>query len=153
MKASSFQRKWRNAVVLFSIVALSLFFLGVTQEQVQGEAIILRPPFNYLPDGSTFRVTSYFDHHNPNYASDPDKPNITVYTGETTSAPDETTDYDKPYSYRGHPGYDFSMNTGTEVLAAADGIAYIHTTNNSNYGYYVCINTHSALRNSGFREY
>lgn len=74
-----------------------------------GGGIVLRPPF----DG-VYRLTSYFDHYMPNYDDDPDG-DVTIYTGETT-------DTCEPYCYLGHPGIDWGVPTGTDVLAAAAGV-------------------------------
>jgi murein DD-endopeptidase MepM/ murein hydrolase activator NlpD len=72
-----------------------------------GGGIVLRPPFN-----GTYRLISYFDHTDPDYTHDNE---VTIYTGESVADC-------SPYCYEGHPGIDWSMNTGTQVLAAADGV-------------------------------
>ena len=97
---------WVSRVcVLFAYIALLSLSVGVSHVMA-GSGIALRPPF----DG-TYRLTSYFDHYYPNYLEDNE---ITIYTGESVSDC-------SPYCYHGHNGIDWSMLTGTDVLAAAAG--------------------------------
>jgi len=84
----------------------------------------LRPPH-----GGTYRLTTFFDHHYPNYAQDDE---ITIYTGESVANC-------SPHCYHGHPGVDWSMNTGTPILAVADGIVRGRLDLNSGYGWRMVI--------------
>lgn len=79
----------------------------------------LQPPY----DG-TYRLTAFFDHHYPNYGNDNQ---ITIYTGEAV------TDC-SPHCYTGHPGYDWSMTTGTPILAAARGVVRVRIDSTTGYG-------------------
>lgn len=136
MKHSS-QRKWLGLSLALIFTAVWLFF-GKVNGEANAFGGTLRPPFNDAADGSTYRITSYFDHYYPNYASDPDQPNITVYTGETV-------EQGNPYEYRGHPGYDFGMNIGVPLYAAADGVARIDNHSAGSLGRWVCIQHTSDL--------
>lgn len=112
--------------------SLWIFFGKEKGEEVLAFGVTLRPPFNDAANGSTYRITSYFDHYYPNYTGDPDDPNITVYTGETVVQ-------GNPYGYRGHPGYDFGMNIGVPLYATADGIARVDNNPEGTLGRWVCI--------------
>lgn len=96
-----------------------------------GGGVVLRPPFN-----GTYRVTSYFDHQNPNYVGDNW---IWIYNGErvASSLPNHTGE---PYPYDGHDGWDWSMGTGTDILAAAAGTVVLSTDNWGCYGHTIIIN-------------
>jgi murein DD-endopeptidase MepM/ murein hydrolase activator NlpD len=69
-------------------------------------------------------MTSFFDHHYPNYGTDNE---ITIYTGESVADC-------SPHCYEGHPGYDWSMVTGTPVLAAAGGVVRVRIDSTTGYG-------------------
>lgn len=118
-------------------VALLLFLLLIASAHAPGIAaagsISLRPPFN-----GTYRLTSFFDHYYPNYTADPDG-RITIYTGENVADC-------SPHCYRGHNGYDWSMVTGTQVLAAADGIVEFTGDTGDGYGNKVVIDHQSGYR-------
>lgn len=131
MMTHSFRRKWIGLFLALVFTSLWLFF-GKENGEVKAFGVTLRPPFNDAADGSTYRITSYFDHYYPNYTGDPDNPNITVYTGETV-----VQGY--PYEYRGHPGYDFGMNIGVSLYATADGVARIDNDPGGTLGRWVCI--------------
>jgi murein DD-endopeptidase MepM/ murein hydrolase activator NlpD len=88
---------------------------------VAAGGISLRPPF-----AGTYRLTSFFDHYYPNYTADPDG-RITIYTGENVADC-------SPHCYRGHNGYDWSMVTGTQILAAADGVVRRVIESDSGFG-------------------
>jgi murein DD-endopeptidase MepM/ murein hydrolase activator NlpD len=75
-----------------------------------GGGIVLHPLFN-----GTYRLTSYFDHTDPDYTHDND---VTIYTGESVASC-------SPYCYHGHNGIDWGMPTGTDVLATAAGVVEI----------------------------
>jgi len=103
-----------------------------------GNAISLRPPF----DG-TKRLTSYFDHRYPTYGQWPNTTysHIVIYTGE------DAVDCDTSgiYCYDGHNGYDWSMDTGTPILASAMGtVVYAgwHDPGNHNAGYGLMVRIH-----------
>ena len=84
--------------------------------------IVLRPPF----DGVR-RATAYFDHDEPSYGGGVDG-YIWIYNGEcvTSSYANKTGE---PYPYDGHDAWDWSMPTGTNVLAAAAGTVVLSTNN------------------------
>lgn len=88
----SFQRNWVGLCVALAFAAIWLS-CGIENGKANTFGVTLRPPFNNAADGSTYRITSYFDHYYPNYTGDPDAPNITVYTGETVTQ-------GNPYEYR-----------------------------------------------------
>lgn len=120
----------RASIRFLLATVLCLFVFGfISRRQVEAAEVIFRPPYNEAADGSTYRITSYFDHQLPDYTSDA---NITLYTGETF--PDRN-----PYHYSGHPGYDFSMNTGTPLNAVADGTAVVDRDEAGTLGRWVCI--------------
>ena len=110
--------------VVISILALvlmmatpSIFVLSVRPVHAGG-GIVLHPPF----DG-TYRVTAYFDHDEPSYGVGADGYNW-IYNGERVPAsyPNKTGE---PYPYDGHDGWDWSMITGTNILAAAAGTVVV----------------------------
>lgn len=86
--------------------------------------ISLRPPF----DG-THRLTAFFDHHYPNYADDGQ---VTIYTGEAVANC-------SPHCYNGHSGTDWALETGTPVLAAADGIVRGRAQLSTGYGWRIVL--------------
>lgn len=104
---------------------LLLFLILIVGSHSPGVAaaagVSLRPPF----DG-TYRLTTFFDHYYPNYAADPDG-QITIYTGENVADC-------SPHCYRGHNGYDWSMITGTQVLAAGSGVVRVRVDSTTGYG-------------------
>jgi len=104
------------------ILALVVGLHAATVAKAGG--ISLRPPYT-----GTYRLTSFFDHHYPNYGHDNE---ITIYTGESVADC-------SPHCYEGHPGYDWAMNTGTQVLAAADGIVRERFESNVLYGNSIAI--------------
>ena len=112
-----------NFLCIFLLVVASVTTLTSPQE-VEAAGVALRPPF----DG-TYRLTSFFDHHYPNYGHDNE---ITIYTGE--SVPDCN-----PHCYEGHNGYDWGMPVGTPVLAAADGVVEVARCAWDSYGFKVIV--------------
>lgn len=100
------------SLVLMTAV-LSVFVLLARPTDASGGAV-LRPPFN-----GTYRVTAYFDHVRPTYCNGANG-TITIYNGEVVAA-DCRLHTGNPYPYDGHDGWDWSMITGTDVLAAAAG--------------------------------
>ncbi len=93
-------------LILIPTVLVLLFVIVFVRPVNAGRGIVLRPPF-----AGIYRVTSYFDHQTPDYGTDG---YVWIYNGERTAT-------GTPYPYDGHDGWDFSMNTGTDVLAAASG--------------------------------
>lgn len=90
-----------------SIVGVILTTLYLDNENGFAQSsFTIRPPFT-----GTYRLTSYFDHHYPNYQEDGF---VTIFNGDTKPDSD-------PYCYHGHPGIDWAMYSGTPVLAVADG--------------------------------
>ncbi len=127
-------------------IAFLLFVVLIIGSHSSGAAaagsISLRPPF-----AGTYRLTSFFDHYYPNYTADPDG-RITIYTGENVANC-------SPHCYRGHNGYDWSMVTGTQVLAAADGTVESRVQSDSGYGNRVVIRHDNGYRTlyAHFREH
>lgn len=96
------------------------------------------PRFSY-PGARRFAITSYFDHHAPNYTVDN---NLTIYTTEIGLDTNGTPDcywagtiqvcgyFTQPDSggrriyYDGHPGIDYAFPLNTPVSAAASGTAH-----------------------------
>jgi hypothetical protein len=103
----------RLKIGLFLICSFFFAIVGILSISKIGIAknFAIQPPFIEGQNGSSYRMTSYFDHNHPNYVDDDE---ITIYNGEST--PDGV-----PYSYNGHPGYDWATPTGTEILAVASG--------------------------------
>jgi len=118
---------------ILTAVMLGLAILPVQPVQANG-GVVLRPPF----DG-TYRVTSYFDHENPNYG---DNNYIWIYNGErrpANSQNDNPPCTGNPYPYDGHDGWDWSMVTGIDVLAAAAGQVVISQNDYGGYGHTIII--------------
>lgn len=111
--------------VLILVVALSLQAKSLRSLEVKAAGgISLRPPF----DGA-YRLTTFFDHNYPNYGHDNE---VTIYTGESVADC-------SPHCYHGHPGIDWSMATGTPVVAAANGIVRARTQSAIGYGWRIVI--------------
>ena len=108
----------QNSLRMLGALCVALICSAPTQAQ---EGFRIRPPFS-----GTYRMTAYFDHYFPNYSADPDG-RVTVYTGENVANC-------SPYCYRGHSGYDWSMSTGTPILAAADGVVESVLESSTGYG-------------------
>lgn len=113
--------------LILTMVTPSVFVLSVRPVHAGG-GIVLHPPF----DG-TYRVTAYFDHDEPSYSDGPDGYNW-IYNGERVPAsyPNKTGE---PYPYDGHDGWDWSMTTGTDILAAAAGTVVVADGGNWGSGY------------------
>ncbi len=112
------------------ILLFSLFLSGLVENQTaRAGTFFLRPPFNTNANGSTNRLTSYFDHQQPNYGTDTQ---MVIYNGENVADGD-------PYGYDGHPGYDWGIAEGTEIVAAADGVVIHRIISNTGYGNHICI--------------
>jgi len=103
--------------VLMAAGALLLAVLFVLPIHASG-GVMLRPPF----DG-TYRTTAYFDHDEPSYAAGADG-YIQIYNGERVPS-SYANKTGEPYPYDGHDGWDWSMITGTNVLAAAAGTVVV----------------------------
>lgn len=99
---------------IFVPVVTFLSVVMFVQAVYASGGISLRPPF----DG-TYRVTAYFDHNRPTYCTGANGV-ITIYNGESVAANCSSQTGD-PYPYDGHDGWDWSMSTGIDVLAAAAG--------------------------------
>jgi len=114
-------------ILTLAMTALLLSVALVWPVRADG-GIVLRPPF----DG-TYRVTAYFDHDRPTYCIGANNV-ITIYNGEGVSA-NCSTQTGEPYPYDGHDGWDWSMGTGTDVLAAAAGTVEVADDGNWGNGY------------------
>lgn len=111
--------------VLILVVALALQAKSLRSAEVEAAGgVPLRPPF----DG-TYRLTSFFDHNYPNYGHDNE---VTIYTGESVANC-------SPHCYEGHPGVDWSMGTGTPILATADGTVQVVFSSDSGYGWRIVL--------------
>ena len=100
---------------LLGFLAIFLFSPGLlVSDRAEAAGMSLRPPFN-----GVYRVTSFFDHYLPaGGIGDPDG-RITIYTGEIV-------DDCAPHCYKGHTGWDWSMQEGTPILAPAKGVILDH---------------------------
>ncbi len=107
----------RTLIAAFLIVLLLISICQV--DIVWADGGWLRPPY----DGN-YRLTAFFDHHFPNYGNDGQ---ITIYTGESVADC-------SPHCYTGHPGYDWSMTTGTPILASARGVVRVRIDSTTGYG-------------------
>jgi murein DD-endopeptidase MepM/ murein hydrolase activator NlpD len=118
------------------ILAAAILVLAIllVQPVQAGGGVMLRPPF----DG-TYRLTAYFDHESPNYGDDD---YIWIYNGErrpANSQNDNPACTGDPYPYDGHDGWDWSMVTGTHVLAAAAGQVVISQNDYGSWGHTIII--------------
>lgn len=116
-----------SVCVLMAAIALLLVVLFVLPVHAGG-GIMLRPPF----DG-TYRTTAYFDHDEPSYAIGADG-YIQIYNGERVPS-SYANKTGEPYPYDGHDGWDWSMITGTNVLAAAAGTVVVSQNDWGTGGY------------------
>jgi len=115
-------------IILFLLMTCQALFLPVSAYANGG--IKLHPPFE-----GTYRVTSYFDHDAPNYT---DNNYIWIYNGEqrpANSQNDTPPSTGEPYPYDGHDGWDWSMVTGTDILAVAAGNVVVAEWGNWGGGY------------------
>jgi murein DD-endopeptidase MepM/ murein hydrolase activator NlpD len=112
---------------------MALLFQGLypSLEIEAAGSIVLQPPF----DG-TYRLTSFFDHTDPDYTQDNE---VTIYSGESVADC-------SPHCYEGHPGYDWDLSTGTPVLAAADGTVEDVVVSGTGYGNRVVIEHDNGYR-------
>jgi murein DD-endopeptidase MepM/ murein hydrolase activator NlpD len=113
------------------VAALSLSAAPVRPVQAGG-GVVLHPPFN-----GTYRVTAYFDHDSPNYATGADN-YCWIYNGEQVAS-SYANKTGEPYPYDGHDGWDWSMTTGTDVLAAAAGTVVLSQNNWGCYGHTIIV--------------
>lgn len=121
---------WKAVWACILMAAMLASVILLTQSVHAGGGVVLRPPF----DG-TYRVTAYFDHESPNYG---DNNYIWIYNGErrpANSQNDNPACTGDPYPYDGHDGWDWSMITGTNVLAAAAGNVVVAEWGNWGGGY------------------
>ena len=119
-----------NSLPLISFaLSLLVVLIGGLMNFTMANAVsphFLRIPFDNV--NNPLPLYYYFDHNYPNYVQDGE---ITVYTGESV-------DEYEPYAYHGHSGYDWPLNWGTPVLAAASGIVD-DIDEDLNYGRYITI--------------
>jgi murein DD-endopeptidase MepM/ murein hydrolase activator NlpD len=117
------QRVPTVSVLIFMMITVSLSLAVLLFQSAKARGgVILRPPFE-----GNYRVVSYFDHQTPNYTGDN---YIWIYNGERVSS-SLAAHTGEPYPYDGHDGWDWSMNTGTDILAAAAGTVVVSTGNNN----------------------
>jgi len=109
------------SLAFVSATAVLLLTLILSGRASASGGVKLRPPF-YRADG-TYRVTAYFDHDEPSYGTGADG-YIQIYTGERVAS-SYINKTGEPYPYDGHDGWDWSMITGTNVLAAAAGTVVV----------------------------
>ena len=115
------QKASLDRTLIFTLMATGLLLSVSLGRPVRaGSGVVLRSPFN-----GTYRVTAYFDHVRPTYCNGDDG-TITIYNGEVVAA-SCTLQTGEPYPYDGHDGWDWSMYTGTSVLAAATGTVVLST--------------------------
>jgi murein DD-endopeptidase MepM/ murein hydrolase activator NlpD len=108
-----------NHILVLTLVMTALLLSIAPVWPVRaGGGVVLRPPFN-----GTYRVTAYFDHDSPNYATGADN-YIWIYNGERVAS-SYANKTGEPYPYDGHDGWDWSMGTGTDILAAAAGTVVV----------------------------
>lgn len=126
----------RFATVLMHLLLTSLFIVWEPVHLAHGQ--VDEPSFCY-PGARRFALTSYFDHHAPDYTADN---NLTIYTTEvglnTNGMPDcywagtiqvcgyytEPDNGGRRVYYDGHPAIDYAFPQNTPVVAAAAGTAY-----------------------------
>ncbi|MHC1731377.1 MAG: M23 family metallopeptidase [Bacteroidales bacterium] len=122
-------------ISLRRILILCLFTLIIlagtnSRSSAQFNRITLRPPFLIQSNGSSYPITSYYDHVYPNYVRTDGQ--VTPYTGETRDA-------GLPFDYPGHPGYDWGTPLQTPIVAAADGTVVSMREQNNGYGNHIII--------------
>lgn len=115
-------------VFLTLVLATTALLTFASPGRVRAGGIRLRPPFE-----GTYRTVAYFDHDEPSYGIGADG-YIQIYNGERVPS-SYANKTGEPYPYDGHDGWDWSMNTGTDVLAAADGVVVFSQDNYGCYGH------------------
>ncbi len=126
--------KRETSLIVFStlVLATATLFVSTSSSQVRAGGIKLRPPF-----GGTYRTVAYFDHDEPSYGIGADG-YIQIYNGERVPS-SYANKTGEPYPYDGHDGWDWSMSTGTDVLAAADGEVVVSQDNYGCYGHTIIL--------------
>jgi len=126
--------KRKASIIVFSTLVLvtATLFVSTSSSQVRAGGIKLRPPF-----GGTYRTVAYFDHDEPSYGIGADG-YIQIYNGERVPS-SYANKTGEPYPYDGHDGWDWSMSTGTDVLAAADGEVVVSQDNYGCYGHIIIL--------------
>ncbi len=122
------KRKVSIIVFLALVLATTALLIFISSDRVRAGGIRLWPPF----DG-TYRTTAYFDHDEPSYGIGADG-YIQIYNGERVPS-SYANKTGEPYPYDGHDGWDWSMTTGTDVLAAAAGTVVVADWGNWRNGY------------------
>lgn len=126
--------KRKASIIVFStlVLATAALFASTSSSQVHAGGIKLRPPF-----GGTYRTVAYFDHDEPSYGVGADG-YIQIYNGERVPS-SYANKTGEPYPYDGHDGWDWSMSTGTDVLAAAAGEVAVSQDNYGCYGHTIIL--------------
>lgn len=129
----------RLHILPFALIATALLLFAPSPAQpslAASDPVLFasetQQPFLRAPFSRTYRVTSYFDHHYPNYTWDD---TMVIFNGEQASAIDGILDRTATFKggyylpetrwyvyYDGHNGYDYGTRGGVTILAAAAGV-------------------------------
>jgi photosystem II stability/assembly factor-like uncharacterized protein len=117
-------------MLVFAVLLLALPFLGWHTPGPQARAADLQTFTIGQPFTGSHDITAWFDHENPNYVGDGF---LVRYDGQRLRSGGADDCTRSVSCYDGHSGTDYSMVTGTPVLAVADGTVS-HASRDGDFG-------------------